>query len=78
MGVLDDAFAHLKGKVQAGEIGIALLQLLHRAQGIQVVVKAIAIFAHSVVQGSLSRVSKGRMPDIMDQGQSLNQIFIQL
>ena len=40
MRVLDDALAHAEGQVESAEGGVALLEILHDAQRMQVVIEA--------------------------------------
>ena len=44
-GVLDDAFADAEGEVEAAVGGVALLEVLDDAEGVQVVVEAEAVAA---------------------------------
>ena len=76
--MLDDAFADLEGEIQAREIDIALLKALDDAQGVQIVVEAHAMAPHHRVQRDFAGVSEGRMPDVMHQRESLDQIGIQV
>src|SRR5262245_64149910 len=75
--MLDDAFAYLKGKIQAGKVGIALLKLFHDVQGMQVVIKTVAVLTHRRIQGLFPRMAKGWVADVVGQGQSLYKILIQ-
>ena len=76
--VLDDALAHLKGQVQAAKGRVALLEILYDAQGVQIVVEPQAMLAHGRVESFLPRVSKGRVADVMHQGEGFDQIDIQV
>ena len=75
--MLDDAFAHLEGEVQAAKGGVALLEVLHDAQGVQVVIEEKPVGAHGGVESFLSGVAEWRMAEIMHQRQRLDQIDIQ-
>src|ERR1700730_7806425 len=75
--MLDDAFAHLERKVEAGEIQIALLKLFHNPQRVQVVIERSAVGAHERVQLSLSSMSKWGMPDVVHQRQRLGKLSVE-
>jgi hypothetical protein len=76
--VLHDPLAHFKRQVQPGKFRIAMLELLHRSQRVQVVVKLVAMFLHGRVQNALARMAERRMPNVMHQRQRFHQVFIQL
>src|SRR5215831_6496957 len=75
--MLHNAFANLKGQVQAGKIRITLLELLNDPESMKVVIKAIAVAAHDRIQGALAGVAEWRMANVVNQGQCLHQVFIQ-
>src|SRR5271163_180594 len=75
--MLYDPFANLKGQVQSGEIKISLLELLHNAQGVQIMVKPPAMFPHSRIKLLLARVAERGVPDVVDESQRLRQIGVQ-
>ena len=75
--MLDDAFAHAEGEVQAAKGRIALLKPGDDAQRMQVVVEAQAVGAQGAVEGFFARVAKRRMADVMRQRQSFCQLRIQ-
>jgi hypothetical protein len=75
--VLDDAFADLKRKIEPRKIQIALLELLDDAQRVQIVVEAIAVFAHAFVEFLFAGVAEGRMPDVVDERQRLDKLRVQ-
>ena len=72
-GVLDDAFANAEGEVEAAEPGVAFFEGGDDAQGVQVVIEAEAVGAQGFVEGCFPGVAKGRMADVVDQGQRLSQ-----
>src|SRR5205823_12219107 len=76
--MLDDALADLEAEIQPAEIGITLLKMLHDAQRMQIVIKRFAVSAHGGVERVLTRVSKRRMADIMDQRERLYQVDIEI
>src|SRR5271167_725092 len=53
------------------------LEVLHDAQGMQVVVKKITVFAHGSVESFFASMAEGRMSDIVDQRERFDQIDIQ-
>src|SRR5215469_16603384 len=74
--MLDDSFAHLKGQVQSRKIGIAVLELLHDVERMEVVVKALAVLVHGRIQSLLAGVAKRRVADIVSESQRLDIILI--
>jgi hypothetical protein len=75
--MFDDAFADFEGQIQATEGGVALLEILHDAQRMQVVIEKEAVSAHGDVEGLFSGVAEGRMADIMDQSERLGQVDVE-
>ena len=75
--VLDDAFAHFKGKVQAAKAGVADFEILDDAQRVQIVIEEQSMLSHGGVQRFFSGVAKGRMPDVVHQGKGFHQIDVQ-
>ncbi len=76
--MLDHALAHLEGQVQAGEAGVALLEILDNPQGVQVMVETFAEALHLPVELFFAGVRERRMADIVSQGQRFRQSLIQL
>ena len=75
--VLDNAFAHLEGQVQAGKLRVLLLEGFDDAHGVQVVVKAVVIAFHEPAQDGFARVAEGRMPHVVHQRQRFHQVGIE-
>ena len=75
--VLDDAFAHFEGQVQAAEGGVALFEIFDDAEGVQVVVEEEAVLAHGGVERFFAGVAEGRMADVVDQGQGFGEIDVE-
>ncbi len=83
--MLEDALARLEREVQAIECGVALLELIHHAQTLQVVFEAPAIGRSAIgaqrlqgrVQGILARVSEGCVPEIVRQRQRLDEVLVE-
>ena len=76
--MFDDAFAHFEGEIEPGEIEIALLELFDDAKRMEVVVKAIAVLAHSEVELLFARVAKGRVSDIVHQSERFGKAGVEM
>ena len=74
--MFQNALARLEAQVQTVKVGVALLQLVHHAQALQVVLKTAKV-SHASVQGVLPGVAKRCVPQVMGQGDGLNQVFIE-
>ena len=72
-----DAFADLERQVQAWEAGIALLELLDDAQGVDIVIEVGAEAGHLPVELLLAGMGEGRMADIVSERQGLGEIFVE-
>src|SRR5579863_5408899 len=77
MGVFDDAFAHFESQVEAAEGGVALLEILDDAEGVEVVVEEKAVGAHGGVERLFAGVAEGRMAEVVDQGERFGEIYIE-
>ena len=75
--VLEDALAALEGEVQAGELRIALLEFIDRAQRLQVVLEA-AVLAHALVERVLARMPEGRVAQVVRQRDGFGQCLVQI
>ncbi len=76
--MLDDAFAHGEREVQAAVRGVALLEVLDDAQGVEVVVEAEAVTLQAAVEGALAGVAEGRVADVVDEGEGFGEIFVEV
>ena len=76
-GMLDDALAHFEGEIEAGEIEIALLEMLDDAQGVTVVLEVIAEAAHPFVEAAFAGVAEGRMADVVGEGERFGEIGVE-
>ncbi len=76
--VLDDAFPHFKRQVQAAKTSIAHLKILDDTQRVQVVIEEGSMLSHSCVQSFFAGMAKGRMSNVVHQGQGLHQIHVQV
>ena len=74
--MLDDAFANLEGEIQAGKIEIGTLKLFDDAKRLKIVIEARPVGAHQLVELVFSSVAEGRMPDVMDEGESFGKFRI--
>src|SRR5438270_479742 len=75
--MLDNAFAHLKCEIQAGEAGVAVLEMLHNSERMEVVIEALSKAAHLPVQLLFSGVGEWRMTDIVDKCEGFCQILVE-
>ena len=75
--MLDNAFAHLEGQVQAGKLRVLLLEGFDDAQGVQVMVKTVVVASHQPAEDGFTRVAEGRMPHVVDQRQGFHQVGIE-
>src|SRR5256886_9890859 len=75
--VLGQTLAHFPGKVQSGEAGIFLLQLLDHAQALAVVLKPAVVF-HQLVQYHLAFVPERGVAEVVRQRDGLRQVFVEL
>ena len=74
--VLEDAFAAFEGEVEPGKLRVALLELIHHAQRLQVVLEA-AVVAHAVVERVLAGVTERRVAEVVRQADRLRQRLVQ-
>ena len=75
--VLDDAFTHREGEVEAAPGGIALFKPGDDAECVQVVVEAEAMVAQGGIERLFAGMAKGRMTDVVGQGEGLGEFAIQ-
>src|ERR1700683_4254585 len=75
--VLDDAFAHYEREIQAAKSGIALLEIFHNAQGVQVVIEKQTVGAHGGIQRLFARVAEWRMAEIMHERERFGEIHVE-
>lgn len=73
--VLVEAGADLPGQVESGKARVAVLQVLHRAHALDVVVEPAVAF-HQLVQGGLAGVAEGAVADVVSQGDALGQVLV--
>ena len=75
--MFDDALADAKRQIEPAVCGVTLFEVLDDAQRMQVVVEPAAMTSEAAVQCALSGMSEGRMADVVDQRESLSEIFVQ-
>ena len=75
--VLNDSFAHLESEIQAGKSRVALLEVLDDAEGVQIVVEAVAEPLHLPVQFFFTGMRERRVTDVVCERQSFSQILVQ-
>src|SRR5215469_3560055 len=76
--MLDDSFAHFKCQVKTVETDIAVLEMLHNAQCVQVMIEAAAMLAHQFVELSFARVPERRVANVVHQRQRLDQFGVEV
>jgi len=76
-GVLDDSLANAEGEIEAAMGGVALLEVLDDAEGMQIVVEGSTVAAEASVESALACVSEGRVSDVMDEGEGFGEVFVQ-
>jgi hypothetical protein len=74
--VFNDAFADFKCQIQAVETDVTMLEVLHDAEGVQVVIEAAAVGTHQLVEFSFTGMAEGRMANIVHQGQCLDEFRV--
>ena len=72
-GVLDDAFAHGEGEVEAAKAGVTLFETGHDAQGMQIVVETEAMCFEGCVESLFSGMTEGWMADVVDQREGFGE-----
>jgi hypothetical protein len=75
--MFDDSLAHLEREIQAGEVKVALLELLDNSQGVEIVIEAVAMLAHARVELPLAGVAEGRMADVMDEREGFSEVGVE-
>jgi len=75
--MLEDALARLEHQVQAVKRAVALFQLVHHPQALQIVFEA-AMGLHAVIQGILAGVAERGVAEIVGQRDGFHQVFVQL
>src|SRR3989338_6682049 len=73
--MLENAFARLVCEVEPIELWISQLQRVHNAQTLQVVLET-TMGRHAGIERILSGMPKGRVSQIMRQGNGLYQVFV--
>ncbi len=76
--MLDYALAHFESEIQAGKPRVALLELFDDAEGVEVVIELLAEARHLAIEFLLAGMGKGRMTDVVGQGERLSQVFVKL
>jgi hypothetical protein len=75
--VLDDPLAHAERQIQAAMCGVTELKVFDNAERMKIMVKPSSMPAQTLVERPLTGMTKRRMSDVVDQRQSLRQVFIQ-
>src|SRR6185437_15072232 len=74
--MFEDAFTALEGQVETTELRIALFQLIHHAQGLDVVLEP-SIGAHTLIQRILAGVTEWSMAEIVRKADGLRERLVQ-
>ena len=78
--VLENALARFEAQVEAVPGGVALLQMVHDAQALQVVLEAAPVLpgrAHAVVERVLAGVAERGVAQVVRQRDGLDQVFVE-
>jgi len=75
--MLDDAFAQFERKVQAGEFEVAVLELLHDTQGVEIVVETAAVHAHEFVEFTFASVTERWVADVVNESQGFGEFAVE-
>src|SRR4051812_21925125 len=73
--MLEHSLATFECQVQSGELGIALLEFVDHAQGLQVMLEA-AVSSHAFIERILSGVTERRVPEIMGEANGLRERLV--
>src|ERR1700741_910562 len=76
-GMLYDLLANFNRNIQAVEAKIAVLELLHDAQRLQIVVETPAVRTHQLIELSLTRMTKRRGARVVNECECLHEFRIQ-
>src|SRR4051794_20971499 len=75
--MLDDAFAHGEGEIEAAEGGIALLEPGDDAKSVQVVIEAQAVVAEGLIERLFAGVAEGWMADVVCEGERFGEFGVE-
>ena len=75
--MLHNPLARRQSQIQPAMPRVPLLKLVHNAECMQVMVETQLIALKTAIQCTLPGMSKGRMPDVMNQCQGLCEVLIQ-
>src|SRR5260370_4523005 len=76
-GMLDDAFANFKRKIQPGKIKIALLELFDDAERVQIVIETATVRAHQFVELAFAGMAERGMANVVDESKRLGKLGVQ-
>ena len=74
--MLQDSLARLEGQVQPAECRVPVLQTIHHAQRLEIVLEASERL-HALIERILSRVTERRVTEIVGEADRLGQVFIE-
>jgi hypothetical protein len=75
--MLYDSFAHFKGEIQPLEFDVALFEVLHNSQRLQVVIEPASIAAHQFIELSFPCVAEGWVTDVVHQAERFHEFRVQ-
>ncbi len=75
--VLDNALAHFKGQIKSGKIEITLLEALHNAQRVKIVIERAAMRAHQLIEFVLTGMPERRVADVVNQREGFREIRVE-
>ena len=75
--MLQYSFAGFEGEIQAIELSIPLLEHVHDAQALQIVLEA-AVRLHARVERILSRMTEGCVSEIMRERDRFSQVLVEM
>ena len=75
--MLDDAFTHLESQVESAKSRVAKFEVFDDTKRVQVVIEGKSVQAHGGIERLFSGVAKGWMTDVVDQGESFDQVSVE-
>ena len=77
-GMLHDSLAHFKRQIQSGKARIAMFEVFHDAQGVQVVLEIFAEAAHLAVEFLFAGMRERGMSNVVRQGERFREFLVQV
>ena len=76
-GMFDDSFADFESEIEPRKIQVALLKMFDDVERVQIVIEALAEFAHAQVELLFAGVAEGRMADVVDERERFGEIGVE-